>query len=128
MNPGSTWLGDILLLCIAGLMVAHTLSLISRKRLLLLDPLFAFWAGIFVIYVIQPLSYRQVFIEWHSEELIEATLGWTFLGLLCVLCGYEWNLGVRLGLKLPQAPAQLSPVQLAGAGSGFVFLGGPGVP
>jgi len=66
MKPGSTLLGDILLLCIAGLMAAHTLSLISRKRLLLLDPLFAFWAGIFVVYIIQPLSFRPIFVEWHS--------------------------------------------------------------
>ena len=58
MNPDSTLLGDLLLLCIAGLMIAHTLSLIRRKRLLLLDPLFAFWAGILVIYVGQPLSFR----------------------------------------------------------------------
>jgi hypothetical protein len=123
MNPGSTLLGDVLLLCIAGLMIAHTLSLISRKRLLLLDPLFAFWAGILVIYVGQPLSYRQIFIEWHSEELFETTLGWTLLGLLCVLCGYEWSLGMRLGLKLPQAPAQLSPVKLSTAGYGLIFLG-----
>jgi len=123
MNPGSTLLGDVLLLCIAGLMIAHTLSLISRKRLLLLDPLFAFWAGILVIYVGQPLSYRQIFIEWHSEKLFETTLGWTLLGLLCVLWGYEWNLGVRLGLKLPQSPAKLSPVKLTLAGYGLVFLG-----
>ena len=90
---------------------------------MLLDPLFAFWAGILVIYVGQPLSYRQIFVEWHSEELLETTLGWTLLGLLCVLWGYEWNLGVRLGLKLPQAPVQLSPVKLSIAGYGLVFLG-----
>jgi len=126
MNPGSTLLGDVLLLSIAGLMIAHTLSLIRRKRLLLLDPLFAFWAGILVIYVGQPLSFRQIFIEWHSEELFEATLGWTLAGLLCVLWGYEWSLGVRLGLKLPRAPAKLSPVKLAVAGYGLVFLGSLG--
>src|SRR5260221_2899979 len=123
MNPSSTLLGDLLLLCIAGLMLVHTLSLIGRKRLLLVDRLFAFWAGILVIYVGQPLSYRQVFIEWHSEELFEATLGWTLGGLLCVVWGYEWNLGVRLGLRLPQAPGQLSPAKLSLAGYGFLFLG-----
>jgi len=123
MKPGSTLLGDILLLCIAGLMAAHTLSLISRKRLLLLDPLFAFWAGIFVVYIIQPLSFRPIFVEWHSEELVDATLGWTLLGLFCVVWGYELNLGMRLGLMLPQAPAKLSAFRLTAAGYGAAALG-----
>ena len=123
MKSGSALLGDILLFCIAGLMVAHTLSLISRRRLLLLDPLFAFWAGIFVVYILQPLSFRPIFIEWHSEELVDAALAWTVLGLLCVLWGYEWDLGMRLGLKLPQAPEKLCPTKLTMAGYGLSAVG-----
>jgi hypothetical protein len=126
MNPGTTLLTDVLLLGIAGLIILHTLSLVRRKRLLLLDPLYAFWGGIIIVYIVQPLSYGRIFIEWHSEEIVEATLGWTLLGLLCVVWGYEWNLGARLGLKLPEAPARLSPVKLTIAGCGFLFLGAMG--
>ena len=124
MNPDSTLLGDVLLFCIAGLMMAHTLSLISRKRLLLLDPLFAFWAGILVIYIGQPLSYRQIFIEWHSDGTLRSNSGLDFIGTSLRPRGATNRvLGLRLGLKLPQAPAKLSPVKLTIAGYGLVFLG-----
>jgi hypothetical protein len=123
MNSGSGLLDEVLVSCIAALIVAHTLSLIRRDRLLLLDPLFAFWAGVMVIYVGQPLSYRRLFIDWHGEDLYEMTLAWTILGLLCVVAGYEWNLGVRLGWKLPQAPAKLSPAKLTLAGATLVLVG-----
>ncbi len=123
MNADSTLLSDALLLCIGGIIVAHTLSLICRKKLFLLDPLFAFWAGVCVIYIGQPLSYRDVFIKWHGEQLFDATLAWILLGLLCVILGYEWSLGIRLGLKLPQAPGRLSAAKLSFAGYSLILLG-----
>jgi hypothetical protein len=126
MNPGFPILADFFLLGIAGLMIVHALSLLKRKRFLLLDPLFAFWAGIIIIYIGQPLSYSQIFIEWHSANVFIATLGWTLLGLFCVVAGYESALGVRLGLKLPPSPARLSPIRLSFAGYGLIFLGGLG--
>jgi hypothetical protein len=126
MNANTPILGDVLLLCIVGVMAAHTLSLVLRKRLLLLDPLFAFWAGILVIYVNQPLADGRIFIEWHSEKIFEMTLLWTLLGMICVVAGYEWNLGVRLGLKLPQAPPELSARKMSVAGYGLIVIGALG--
>jgi hypothetical protein len=123
MNSAPPLLGDVLLLCIVGVMGIHALSLLRRGRLLLLDPLFAFWAGILVIYVGQPLANSRVFIEWHNQDVFISTLAWTVLGLVCVIVGYEWNLGLLIGRKLPQAPARLAAQKLSFAGFGFILLG-----
>jgi hypothetical protein len=123
MTLPSLLCGDALLLGLVGVMVVHAVSLLRRGKLLLLDPLFAFWAGILVIYVVQPIADSAIFIEWHSVRVFDETLAWTLLGIVCVVIGYEWNFGVWLGAKVPQAPARLSPLKLSFAGSGFIFLG-----
>jgi hypothetical protein len=119
----SSLVADALLLGIVSLIALHTVSLARRGRLLLLDPLFSFWAGILVVYVAQPLSFRGLFLQWHPADLIDDALVWTLLGIACVICGYESNLGVRLGRRLPYAPAQLAPRKLAGAGYVLLLLG-----
>jgi hypothetical protein len=112
-----------LLLGIVTLMGLHTLSLARRGRLMLLDPLFSFWAGILVVYVAQPLSFRHLFLEWHSAQLIDEALAWTLVGIACVMCGYEMDHGVRLGVRLPPAPDELAPLKLACAGYVLLLLG-----
>jgi hypothetical protein len=123
MKTSSTWLSNLLLVCIVGLIVVHSVSLMKRQRLLLLDPLYAFWAGVLIIYVGQPLSHGQTLIGWHSPGVFEASLFWSCVAFVFVVFGYEWRLGQRGGLKLPAVPSRLSPLKLSLAGYAMIVLG-----
>ena len=121
MDQGYTALGILLLVAIVALIGAHSVSLALRKRFQLLDPLFAFWGGVLVIYVGQPIFYGATLIQWHSPAIYEETLFWTLFAILFVILGYERRAGVQLGNRLPRMPERLVPRKLTLAG--YVLIG-----
>ncbi len=112
---------DLLIVMIVGLMVVHSVKLISARRWLLFDPLNTFWAGIFIVYVIQPISFAKTLISWHHNGVFEETLLWIFIGLLCVVIGYEYDIGPIRARIIPRCPDRLTPSRLAF--SGYLLLG-----
>ncbi len=102
-------------------MSVHTVRLISAKRWLLFDPLNAFWAGVFIVYVVQPVSFAETLISWHGDGVFEETLFWIFIGLLCVVIGYEHGIGPLRSRIIPRCPDRLIPSRLAL--SGYLLIG-----
>jgi hypothetical protein len=123
MNPASTPLSSLLIVGIVVLMGGHTLSQVRRGRWVALDPLNAFWAGVLVIYVIQPIQFGDVFIRWHTAGVMEWTLGCSLLAFGFLVLGYEAPLGATMGQKLPQMPRRLSGVALTVVAWGLIGLG-----
>jgi hypothetical protein len=114
---------DILIFCILGLILFHTLALIRKGHWLLLDPLNIFWAGIVVVYIIQPSSYASTLIGWHQDGVFEESLFWTLFGLIFVVLGYERPIGrIRTNL-IPNCPKRFSPNRLYLASCFLLILG-----
>ena len=114
-------LADILLLCIVGVMVAHSLYQIRRGRFMMMDPLNAFWGGCLVVYFIQPISFYSTVHSWRAEGIIEETLFWIFVAMISVVIGYELPVGIKVGSRLPTLPARLNPSKLVFAA--IILLG-----
>ncbi len=114
---------DLLILMIVGLIVVHSVKLIFARRWLLFDPLNTFWAGVFIVYVVQPVSFAETFISWHRDGVFEETLFWIFIGLLCVVIGYEHGIGPVRERIIPRCPDQLIPSHLAFAGYLLICVG-----
>lgn len=118
------------ILCIVLVFAAHTLHLRRRGRWFALDPLNAFWAGVFVCYVQQPLSFGAIYAAWHEPGTLEKALLWIFAGIVAVVCGYESRFGGKWTRRLPAMPEKLSNRGLAvtallliGAGvAGYLYL------
>ncbi|MBM4147418.1 MAG: hypothetical protein FJ224_00010 [Lentisphaerae bacterium] len=90
------------------LMAAHAIHQSHFRRWLAISPLNAFWAGVIVCYVIQPLIYGNVFSDWHGRAVVERSLWWILVSLACVVAGYESRIGAALGARLPRLPERLS--------------------
>ena len=108
---------------IVGLIVVHSVKLIFARRWLLFDPLNTFWAGVFIVYIAQPVSFAKTFISWHRDGVFEETLFWIFIGLLCVVIGYEHGIGPIRARIVPRCPERLMPLHLAFAGYLLVGVG-----
>lgn len=121
LTPSTT--GNVLLLAIVGLIAGHSWHLYRQGRWLMLDPLNAFWAGILVVYIQQPIASSGVFISWHSEAVFDKTLFATLFGLVFVVAGYEMSWGLVLAKKIPQPPARLNSGSLLLASLVLMALG-----
>ena len=122
MDPMSAPLTSLLILGIVLLIGGHTFSLMRRGKWLALDPLNAFWGGVFMIYVVQPVQFGDVLARWHPPGVMEWALGYSLLAFGCVVLGYEARWGNRLGQAVPQMPARLSGYRLSLMACGFIGL------
>ncbi|HEV3204866.1 MAG TPA: hypothetical protein VGY77_10805, partial [Gemmataceae bacterium] len=104
-------IGSLFVVCILVLIGVHTVHLIRRGRWMVLDPLYAFWGGVVVVYVIQPIQYGDMFVSWHRPGVYAWTLGWSLLAFACVVLGYESKWGIQWGKKVPTIPARLIPAR-----------------
>lgn len=101
----------------ANLWIVATVALIGwhvyymhrKGRLFIFDPLFTFWGGFYICYIKQPLAYADIFVSWHSPGAFEKTLFFSFVGVACVIWGYELGVGDRLARKLPNYTPALDP-------------------
>lgn len=116
-------LADLLIVLIVGLIGFHSVKLITAKRWLLFDPLNAFWAGVLIIYVNQPISFAEKLISWHHDGVFAETLLWIFIGLLCVVVGYEHGIGPIRARIIPRCPAHLIPSRLVLSGYFLIGVG-----
>lgn len=116
-------LADILIFCILGLIGIHTFKLHSKGRWLLLDPLNMFWAGVLVVYVMQPISHASTFIDWHPDGVFELTLFWTVFGLVFVLIGYEQPIGSFRDRIIPAMPYRFISTRFALGAYILIFMG-----
>lgn len=114
---------DVLLLMIVGVMVGHGLTLKSRRRFLVFDPLNMFWAGAIILYLYQPIAYFDYFVAWYGLDVLKETLLWVLFGLTFVVIGYEGRWGVRWGRMVPALPQHLSPQGLFGVALSLTALG-----
>lgn len=113
---------DILIFCILSLIALHSFKLKRQCRWMLLDPLNTFWAGVLIVYILQPISYATTFIGWHPDGVFEETLFWILFGLIFVIIGYEYPIG-RIREKLvPRCPVTFIPERLAIGGYLFIVL------
>ncbi|MHB8173617.1 MAG: hypothetical protein ACYDFU_04050, partial [Nitrospirota bacterium] len=88
MSEMST-LSLVLFILIPGLMFFHVSKLYLQKRWFFFDPLNMFWGGALVCYVLQPITYGNIFLAWHGEDVLEKTFFWILFGLTFVVIGYE---------------------------------------
>jgi hypothetical protein len=122
MDPTSAPISSLLLVAIVLLIAGHTLYLMRRGRWLALDPLNAFWGGVVVVYIIQPIQFGDVTSSWHSPGILQATLAWALLAFGCVVLGYEASWGLKWGKALPHMPTRLNPGRVTMAGCGMIAL------
>ena len=94
------------------LIAVHSHLLMSRRRRFAFDPLNAFWAGVLVCYVLQPVAHGRLFLDWQGPHIVTATTWWITFALLFVTIGYSARTGSRLGRALPGLPTSLRPNRL----------------
>ncbi len=117
----SSVLGDVYLLAVVALIAWHARACALRGRFFVLDPLNAFWAGVLVCYVWQPVVHHESLVSWRGMEVIEKTLLMSVLAVLGVIIGYESRLGRGLVGFIPAMYSRLRPERLAAAS--FVLIG-----
>ncbi|HTB34758.1 MAG TPA: hypothetical protein VK842_07835, partial [bacterium] len=91
------------------LIAGHAFFLWRRKRFFLFDPLMTFWGGFLICNIMQPLSYSDIFVNWHSVDNFNLSCFYSFLGVVCVVWGYEMDLGQRIGYRIPHVTRKLDP-------------------
>ena len=118
----SAWF-DLWIILTVMLFVIHVVNLKSKRRWLIFDPLNFFWAGVFVIYILEPISNYNAYVSWYGEGVVQDSLQWIFFGLLFVHLGYRLKSGRRLAARLPALPPRLSPNGLFGAALVLIAAG-----
>ena len=115
----------ILLLAILVVILLYTYFLNKNKHFLIFDPLYTFFAGFIIVYVVQPIRYYEEFISWHSngEWVLIQTLFWGLIGLLCVILGYELGYGKKIISKIPRLPRKLDKLKYFKCSLAFILLG-----
>src|SRR5205814_1749410 len=101
-----------LILATVALIAVHTARLIRRERWNTFDPLNAFWGGVLVVYVIQPLSHGALYESWHSSGVMERTCFWVFFAMCFVVAGYECHLGPAMVRLVPAMPQRLHAIRM----------------
>lgn len=119
----SSVLGDLYLLATVALMVWHAWACARRGRLLILDPLYAFWGGVLICYVWQPLVHFDTLVSWRGIDIVEKTLLMVLLSVLGVIIGYESRLGRGLSRFVPTLQPRLRPDRMVAAGLVLIGLG-----
>jgi hypothetical protein len=104
-------------------MAGHTFSLLRRGKWMALDPINAFWAGVFVVYIVQPVQFGDVFARWHPPGTMEYTLAYSLLAFGCVVLGYEAPWGVKFGQRTPRMPERLGSGRLMLTAGVLIGLG-----
>lgn len=118
-----SWIGDMLILAIVGLMAAHSYRLHATGRWMAFDPLNFLWAGAAVVYVMQPVMYSESLRSWRIPGILEKTLLWILITLAFVIVGYETRLGASVARALPLPPSRLKPMGLVVVSTLFIGLG-----
>lgn len=121
LTPSPT--ADFLILAILGLIGGHVALLHVQRRWLAFDPLNAFWAGVLVCYIGQPIRHAHHLEAWHEVGTLERTLFWILFGLLSVVIGYEARIGARWAVIVPSLPARLDPKRLMIFAVSLVIVG-----
>jgi len=119
----SSALGDVYLLAIVALIAWHARACARRGRLFILDPLNAFWAGVLVCYVWQPVIHHDTLVSWRGIEVVEKTLLMAVLAVLGVIIGYESRLGRGLVGFIPAMYPRLRPDRMAAASLALIGFG-----
>jgi hypothetical protein len=104
----TSWVADIFLLAIFILFVNHCIREKIKKTFFIIDPLFFFWAGVFVIYIIEGISNHEQYVQWYGADTIEAAYAWIFIGLVMLHFGYGMQQGIKLTKKIPNLPSRIS--------------------
>lgn len=112
MDPTSAPLTSLLILGIVLLIGGHTFYQMRRGKWLALNPLNAFWGGVFMVYVVQPIQFGEVLASWHTPGVMDRALLWSLLGFMFVVLGYEAGWGERWVRAVPAMPARLQPGRL----------------
>ncbi|PPD49816.1 MAG: hypothetical protein CTY16_03075 [Methylobacter sp.] len=116
-------IADFLLMSIIALILGHTMKLYYQKRWFALEPLNAFWVGIYMSYISPIISFENILRSWHADGVFEETLFWILFGFIWLIVGYELKIGVRLGRHLPRIADNISPFKLKLFGWLLVGLG-----
>ncbi len=114
---------DVLIIGFLALVGGHAWCMFQARRWLLLDPLNAFWVGLFFCYIMQPIVGAELFLSWHPESVFVKTLAALLLGSVCVVVGYEAKLGRVTAQVIPVPPASLSPSKLLISAIVLICLG-----
>jgi len=114
---------NLWLIAAIALIMGHCLYLQRHGRFFIFDPLMTFWGGYFICNVKQPFSYADTFVNWHSVQNFDLSTFLSFLGIVCVVVGYEMDLGQRLARKLPSSTRRLDPDRFFLSGLFLTILG-----
>lgn len=101
----------------------HTYSLAKRRLFNVFDPLNAFWAGMLVVYFLQPIDFYDVFVSWYGRGAVQYAAFVSLLSVLCVIWGYESKLSYRVFGAFPIIPSKVSPDHLLWGGWLLVAIG-----
>ena len=109
LTPGLSFQAILLISAIVGSIVFHSWRLWSRRQWFCFDPLNTFWAGIIVVFVLQPLKYGDTCNSWHIPGTMEKALLWAVVSVAAVSLGHNAKLGAEWGYRLPRMPSRLDP-------------------
>lgn len=119
----SSVFSDFCLIGIVAVFFWHFRRLARTGRWTVFDPLNFFWAGVFVIYVIDALSNHDAYSLWYGESVVEDALMWTLFGVVFVHIGYHIKTGARFAGHLPELPEQLARAPFLWVGVIFTLVG-----
>jgi hypothetical protein len=114
---------DVGLIAIVLVMGWHASYCWRRRRFFLLDPLNAFWGGVVICYVVQPITEYDSLLSWRGAALIEKTVFLVLLAVVGLVMGYESRLGLKLGRYIPPMPSTLRADRFVGAALAMIGLG-----
>lgn len=109
----SSLIADAYLFGIVALITWHAWACARRGRMLVLDPLNAFWGGVLICYVWQPYSHFETVVSWRGLDVVENTLLMCLLAVAGLIGGYESRVGTRLTRYIPSLPPQLNSRRMA---------------
>lgn len=116
-------LSDLLIVLIIFIFILHVYYQKLKHRWFVFDPLSFFWAGVFVIYIIEGISSYRDYVFYFGEDIVQLTLLWIFFGLIFLHFGYYLKMGKQLAMCAPQLPAVLSPNRLFGVSLILMTMG-----
>lgn len=116
-------LADFVIAAILVMIAAHAIHVHHRRGWLAFDPLNAFWGGVLVIYILQPIEYGRILVFWYGTEIFEQTLLWCLFGFFFLIVGYESRLGVIWSRHYPSLAPRLEPSKTWLLGVAMALLG-----
>jgi hypothetical protein len=120
----SSPLSGLFLVGILAVIALHILHQVRQGRWNIFDPLSTFWAAVAYFYVYMPVKTYSAYLAWREVGILEATLGYIFVGMTCVAIGYQMKFGANQAQVLPQVPARLNPARMQAVALVLCVLGG----